>query len=162
MVDAPGGETAEQQGQRIATTLNGALPDILCRFFSLLREGGRSHLVGGKNSPLSMATIANFASSLGHFYGLASREFSGKAPYVVGYIARDQACVPILEADLTPAQVLAGVTHAGCPLKDSNVVKWLSGSVKRATSLGEWTAPTPSATAEAMMAACALATEGFH
>lgn len=161
-VDAPDGVSVEQQGERMAITLDGTLPHRLCRFFSLLREGGRGHLVGGRNAPLSMGTICNFASSLGHFYALATRDFAGQVPYVPGCSARDQLYEPIVGTARTPAQVLAGVTHAGCPLKDPNVVQWLSGSVKRATSLGEGAAQTPPVTTEAMIAACAMATAGFQ
>jgi len=49
-----------------------------------LRVGGWAFLVGGKGTPLSMATISNMASSLGHFYSKGSRDFAGQTPYVVG------------------------------------------------------------------------------
>ncbi|KAK1866901.1 hypothetical protein I4F81_009413 [Pyropia yezoensis] len=161
IVNAPGGETAEQQGLRFATTLDAALPHRLRRYFALLRKGGRAHLVGGKNAPLAMSTVCNVASCLRRFFALACRDFAGETSYVPGCKSADDAYMVIPEVDRTPSQIAAGETFQGCPLKHSIVVEWLQGSHKRATSLGEEAAQTPPVTVETMTAACDLATVGF-
>lgn len=161
VVNVPGGETVEEQGLRLATTLDSALLHRLRRFFALLRKGGRSHLVGEKNAPLSMKTVCNVASCLHRFFALACQDFAGQVPYVPGCKSADDPYTDIPEADRTPSQIATGETQQGCPLLHSIVVEWLQGSHKRATSLGEEAAQTPPVTVETMTAACDLATTGF-
>lgn len=154
-----GGLTIEEQGERLATTLDAALPHRLRRFLALLREGGRSHLVGGKNAPLAMRTIDNMASSLGYFYGKATRDFAGEQQYVPGCASRNQAWELIPLTARTDDQTARGETHKGNPLKSEVVQAWLAGAGKNAVQLGECSAQTPPVTADNMTAACALATE---
>lgn len=161
VVGAAGADPVEQQAMAMATRLDAALPMRLRRYFALLREGGRAHLVGGKNSPLAMNTIRNIASSLRRFFALACRDFAGEQPYVKGCRGQDEAYVPVLDVDRTPAEEAEGATHRGCPVKHLVVVEWLQGSSKRATSLGEEAAQTPPVTVETMVTACDLASAGF-
>jgi len=156
-----GAEPPEEQATRLASVLTEALPFRLRRFFSLLREGGRPFLVGGKGTPLSMATIANMASSLGHFYAKGSRDFAGRMPYVSGCRQRTEMYKAIPLLSRSDVQVAAGETHQGNPLTDEAVAGWVSGSVKRATRLGESAAQTPPVTPDTMKSAFFLATEGL-
>ena len=159
-VDGPGAEPLEEQALRLATTLDAALPHRLRRFFAMLRAGGRAHLTGGKGSPLSMASIANMASSLGHFYAQASQDFAGQTPYVSGCRNRKDSYKPIPAAARSAAQVASGETHEGNPVNDQVVANWLAGSSKRATLLGERAAQTPPITPDTMSSAGLLATDG--
>lgn len=78
-----------------------------------------------------------------------------------GCKSQDEASENIPTAERTAAQVAASETHRGCPLKHAVVVGWLTGSHKRAMSLGEEAAQTPPVTVETMVAACDLASAGF-
>jgi len=97
----------------------------------------------------------------GSFFSFSTRDFAGKTPYVAGCGDRDEPHKAILLADRTAAQDAVGETHCGSPLKTQVVAGWLQGSKKRATRLGEASAQTPPVTADNMVAACDLATDGL-
>eukprot|EP00168_Porphyra_purpurea_P017311 TRINITY_DN5937_c0_g1_i1.p1 TRINITY_DN5937_c0_g1~~TRINITY_DN5937_c0_g1_i1.p1 ORF type:complete len:415 (-),score=60.49 TRINITY_DN5937_c0_g1_i1:614-1858(-) len=157
-----GAESLEEQANTLACVLSAALSFRLWRFFALLREGGRALLVGGKCTLLSMATICNMASSLGHFYAKRSRDFAGQMPYVAGCLQRTEIYLAIPEHARSAAQIAAGETHRGKPLTDEAVAGWASGSTKRATRLGESAARTPPVTPDSMKTAFFLAMEGMQ
>jgi len=160
--EGPGAEPLEQQAMHLATTLDAALPHRLRGFFAMLRAEGRAHLTGGKGSPLSMASFANMASSLGHIYAQASQDFAGQIPYVSGCRSRKDSYKPIPAAARSAAQVASGGTHEGKPVNDQVVANWLAGSSKRATLLGERAAQTPPITPDTMRPAGLLATDGME
>ena len=160
VVDGAGGGDLAAQGERMAVTLDDALPFRLHRFLALLREGGRKHLVGGRNVPLAMVPVRNIASSLGFFVAFSTRDFSGKTAYVAGCGDHDEPYTSVPLSDRTPAQVAYGETHCGCPLKAQVVAGWLQGSKKQATRLGQASSQTPPVTADSMVVACDLATDG--
>jgi len=161
VVDGAGGGDLAAQGERMAVTLDDALPFGLHRFLALLREGGRKHLVGGRNAPLAMVSVRNIAPSLGHFFALSTRDFAGKTAYVAGCGDRDDPYKSLPLADRTPAQVANGEAHCGCTLKAQVVAGLLQGSKKQATRLGEASSQTPPVKADNMVVACGLATDGI-
>ena len=67
VVEDAGGQDLAAQGECMAVTLDDALPFRLHRFLALMLEGGRKHLVGGRNVPLAMESVRNIDSSLGSF-----------------------------------------------------------------------------------------------
>jgi len=158
VVDGAGG--GDPAGERMAVTLNDALPCILHLFLALLLEGGRKHLVGRRNVPLAMVSVRNIASSLGYFLSFSTRDFARKTSYVAGCGERDEQYKALPLAVRTTAQVASGETHCGCPLKSQIVAGWLQGLKKQPTRLGEQSAQTPPLTAENMAVACDLATDG--
>ncbi|KAK1857374.1 hypothetical protein I4F81_012933 [Pyropia yezoensis] len=94
-------------------------------------------------------------------FAMSEQSWSREQPYVKGCRGQDEAYVPVLDVDRTPAEEAEGATHRGCPVKHLVVVEWLQGSSKRATSLGEEAAQTPPVTVETMVTACDLASAGF-
>ncbi|KAK1868393.1 hypothetical protein I4F81_010882 [Pyropia yezoensis] len=158
VVAGPAGPTIEQQGEHLATTLEATLPHRIRRFFVLIREGERKHLVGGNNAPLKTGTIDNMASSPGHFFAMGIHDFPVQFPYVLGCASRAQAYNLIPTAVRGARKTAAGETHTRNPLLDSTVADWLSGAAKQATRLGQAAAQTPPVTSENMIAACDAAT----
>jgi len=122
-------EPLEDQAIHIASFVNAALSFRISRFFSLLREGGWALLVSGKGTPISIATISNMASSLGHFYAKGSRDFAGQTPHVVGCCQRTDVFKAVPHSVLSAAQVAAGETHRDNMLIHEAVAGWVSGAV---------------------------------
>lgn len=112
-MNAPGGEKVEEQGLRLATTLDSALAYRLRLFFALLRKGGRSHLVGRKIAPLAVNTVCSVASCVRRFFALACRDLSLEVPYVPGCKSADELYTVIPEADGTPSQIATDETLQG-------------------------------------------------
>jgi len=160
VVDGAGGGDLAAQGERMVVMLDDALLFRLHRFLALLREGGRKHLGGGRSVPLSMVSVRSIATSLGYFFAFSTRDCAGKTAYVAGCGDRDEPYKSVRLADRTPAQVANGEAHCGCPLKSQVVARWLQGSKKQANILGEGSSQTPPVTADNMVVACDLGTDG--
>ena len=97
VVDEVGGQDLAAQGERMAVKLNDARPFRFHRFLALLREGGRKHLVGGRNVPLAMVSVRNIASFSVFYCAFSTRDFF-REDCLRGRLWRSRRAVQVIAA----------------------------------------------------------------